>query len=218
MELNLRQSRSLTRWRLWLSGPGSESCGWCGGPGTMQPILQSGLGANSLTWLTGFGIRLHGWLISASLRFAPSLILFLSCTLYTLRVSEDPVFKVNYIEHSLTVVPKETHHWTSGRHFRDLGYGAGFGKTKNILMKRYFFKKKKKREYEITTSLRTHWRLSCYSLVLSILGTRGYFSRATWTFSSSVPGGHVFGRRPNTPVVRAGHFLRLDRKRKRSVF
>ena len=65
--------------------------------GTKQPILQSGLGANSLNWLTEFGIRLHGLLISVLLRFAPSLIPFLSCTLYTLRVSEDPVCKVNYI-------------------------------------------------------------------------------------------------------------------------
>ena len=142
MEFSLRQSGSLTRCRLWLSGPGCKSCAWRGGLGTMQPILQSGLGANSLTWLMEFGIRLHGWIISASLRFAPSLMLFLSRTLYTLRVSEDPVFKVNYIEHSLTVVPIETLHWNSGRHFRDLRLGAGFGKTKNILMKRYFFKKR----------------------------------------------------------------------------
>ena len=182
---------------LWLSGPGSEPCGWRGGPGTMQPILQSRFGASSLTWLTEFGIRLHGWLISASLRFAPSLIPFLSCTLYTLRVSEDPVCKVNYIEHSLTVVAKETLHWNSGRHFRDLGYGAGFGKTKNILMRNGIFFKKK-RECEIRASLRSLCRLPCYCLVLITLGTRGFFSRPTGSFVSSAAGGHVFLRRPKT--------------------
>ena len=49
-------------------------------------------------------------------------------------------------------------------------------------------------------------------ITLSTLGTRGFFSRATGSFVSSVAGRHVFGQRPKTRAAKRGSLFKTSPK------
>ena len=49
-------------------------------------------------------------------------------------------------------------------------------------------------------------------ITLSTLGTRGFFSRATGSFLSSVAGRHVFGQRPKTRAAKRGSLFKTSPK------